>query len=81
VKTQGNEKMSDHSENDEIARLEKLRAFVVKSRRGGTAKSQEDDVEHIVACQNAIRAIDEALADERKLAAGNVDDFLKATIA
>jgi hypothetical protein len=73
--------MSDHSENDEIARLEKLRAFVVKSRRGGTTKSQEDDVEHVIACQNAIRAIDEALADERKPAASKVDDFLKSSIA
>ncbi len=69
------------ADSDEIARLEKLRTFVVANRRGGTAQSQEANVDYIIACQKAIRAIDEAIADEHKLAGGNIDDFLKSAIA
>ncbi len=45
---------------------------MVESRRGGTAQSQKNNIEHIVACQAAIRAIDEAIADERAIVSKTV---------
>ena len=53
----------------EIGRLKKLRAWVVTSRRSGTAQSEHDKVEHIIACQKAIRAIDDAITDEMAMLA------------
>lgn len=58
---------NDKDGSEEIERLEALRAYVVKSRRGGALPTLEADVEHIIDCQRAIRAIDEAIADEHKL--------------
>jgi hypothetical protein len=63
----------------EIARLKKLRAWVVTSRRSGTAKSEHDNVEHVIICQKAIRAIDDAIADEKAMLDDGMEGFFKGS--
>ena len=61
----------------EIERLKKLRAWVVTSRRSGNAQSEHDNVEHIIVCQKAIRAIDDAIADEKAMLEDGLESFEK----
>ena len=50
-----------------IAKLEDLREFVVKSRRDAilTGDDKEKAIDYVKEAQAAIRAIDEAIADEK----------------
>ena len=59
----------------EIVRLKKLRAWVVTSRRNSTAQSDHDNVEHIIVCQKAIGALDDAIADEKARLADGTESF------
>ena len=64
----------------EIERLKKLRAWVVTSRRNGTAQSEHDNVDHIIVCQKAIRAIDDAIADEKAMLQDGLESFEKTAV-
>ena len=68
---------NERTHSEEIARLKALRAYVVESRRGA-GETLEADVKQVTKCQRAIRAIDEAIADERKESRGKARRQSKA---
>jgi len=54
--------------NEQIKALEDLRAYVVETRRSSavTIGDKDNRIKSIIECQEAIRAIDEAIEDERE---------------
>ena len=61
--------MADKPENEHLKALQELRDYVVKTRRDTAAATGDPDgrIKHIIKCQDAIRVLDEAIADERRL--------------
>ena len=59
--------MANDNVNEQIEGLKELRAYVVETRRTSVIAigSIDDRIELIIQCQDAIKAIEEALADER----------------
>ena len=59
--------MADDNVNEQIEGLKDLRAYVIATRRTGVRAigHTDDRIELIIQCQDAIKAIDEAIADER----------------
>lgn len=59
----------EETAGDYIEALTKLRAYVVQARRTTSTAigTQQDAVDHMIECQVAIKAIDEAIADEERL--------------
>lgn len=56
--------------DEQIDALKKLREYVVETRRSSAIAIGDVDgrIQSIIECQEAIRAIDEAIADEEKFA-------------
>lgn len=67
--TEGSEMAEDPGNFDieeQIKALQDLRAYVVETRRSSAIQvgGKDDRIQSIIDCQEAIRAIDEAIADE-----------------
>lgn len=58
----------DDERQAQIAGLTALREYVVKARRTSVIAvgDKDDAIKHIVECQEALRAIDEAIAEENR---------------
>lgn len=65
--------MSDDHEKHtaQIENLQQLRDYVLETRRTSVIEigDKDDRIKSIIKCQEALRAIDEAMAEEKKLGA------------